>query len=178
MSTAIAIFLTRTAAEAINVLVRKLHKHQVAGERIENSGLNFNGSAAVFVAYENWRYITRSDATGRTQVAWFHDQRCGTKEHASGLHQGHFKLTSGYCVTMVRPFFMAPILRKFISPLTCFDALHRAIHKGDLANLDAEHRPLMRMVVGQPRNTGCTSHVMRTRKSGCCWTTLGWNPGL
>ena len=89
-------------------------------------------------------------------MAWFHDQCCGTKEHASGLHQGHFKLTSGYCVTKAS-IFQAPILRKLISPMTRFDALHGAIHKGDLANLDAEYRPLMRMVVGPPRNIGCAS---------------------
>ena len=39
---------------------------------------------------------------------------------------------------------------KVISPVACFGASHRAIHKDALAKLDVESRRLMRMVVGPP----------------------------
>ena len=40
-----------------------------------------------------------------------------------------------------------------VSPVACFGASHRAIHKDDLAKLDVEYRRLMRMVVGPPADT-------------------------
>ena len=46
---------------------------------------------------------------------------------------------------------------KVISPVACFGASHRAIHKDDLAKLDVEYRRLMRMVVGPPTDTNWAS---------------------
>ena len=42
-------------------------------------------------------------------------------------------------------------------PVACFGASHRAIHKDDLAKLDAEYRPLMHTVVGPPARTNWAS---------------------
>ena len=46
---------------------------------------------------------------------------------------------------------------KVVSPVACFGASHRAIHKDDLAKLDVEYRRLMRMVVGPPADTNWAS---------------------
>ena len=46
---------------------------------------------------------------------------------------------------------------KVISPVACFGASHRAIHKNDLAKLDVENRRLMRMVVGPLADTNSAS---------------------
>ena len=46
---------------------------------------------------------------------------------------------------------------KVISPVACFGASHRAIHKDVLAKLDVEYRRLMRMIVGPPADTNWTS---------------------
>ena len=46
---------------------------------------------------------------------------------------------------------------KVISPVACFGASHRAIHKDALAKLDVEYRRLMRMVVGPPADTNWAS---------------------
>ena len=46
---------------------------------------------------------------------------------------------------------------KAISPVACFSASHRAIHKDDLAKLDVEYRRLMRRVVGPPADTNWAS---------------------
>ena len=46
---------------------------------------------------------------------------------------------------------------KVISPVACFGASHRAIHKDDLAKLDVEYRRLMRKVVGPPTDTNWAS---------------------
>ena len=46
---------------------------------------------------------------------------------------------------------------KVISPVACFGASHRAIHKDDLAKLDVEYRRLLRMVVGPPADTNWAS---------------------
>ena len=46
---------------------------------------------------------------------------------------------------------------KVVSPVACFGASHRAIHKHDLAKLDVEYRRLMRMVVGPPADTNWAS---------------------
>ena len=48
---------------------------------------------------------------------------------------------------------------KVISPVACFGASHRAIHKDDLAKLDVEYRRLMRMIVGPPAGTSPPSTV-------------------
>ena len=50
-----------------------------------------------------------------------------------------------------------PYFEKIISPVACFGASHRAIHKDDLAKLDVEYRRLMRMVVGPPADTNWAS---------------------
>ena len=44
-----------------------------------------------------------------------------------------------------------------ISPVACFGASHRAIHKNDLVKLDVEYRQWMRMVVGPPADTNWAS---------------------
>ena len=46
---------------------------------------------------------------------------------------------------------------KVISPVACFGASHRAIHKDDLAKLDVEYRRLLRMVVGPLADTNWAS---------------------
>ena len=46
---------------------------------------------------------------------------------------------------------------KTISPVACFGASHRAIHKDDLAKLDVEYRRLLRIVVGPPTDTNWAS---------------------
>ena len=74
-------------------------------------------------------------------MAWLHDQRCRVKEHASGS-----PTSSSSCIKSFS-------FEKVISPVACFGASHRAIHKDDLAKLDVEYRRLMRMVVGPPADT-------------------------
>ena len=44
-----------------------------------------------------------------------------------------------------------------MSPVACFGASHRAIHKDDLAKLDVEYRRLMRMIVGPLADTNWAS---------------------
>ena len=46
---------------------------------------------------------------------------------------------------------------KVVSPVACFGASQRAIHKNDLAKLDVEYRRLMRMVVGPPADANWAS---------------------
>ena len=57
-------------------------------------------------------------------------------------------------MTKAYPFYN---FEKVISPVACFGASHRAIHKDDLAKLDVEYRRLMRMVVGPPTDTNWAS---------------------
>ena len=49
-------------------------------------------------------------------------------------------------------------LERVKSPVVCFCASHRAIHKGDLTNLDVEYRRLLRMVVGLTTILAYKSH--------------------
>ena len=49
-------------------------------------------------------------------------------------------------------------LERVKSPVVCFCASHRAIHKGDLTNLDVEYRRLLCMVVGLTAILAYKSH--------------------
>ena len=77
-------------------------------------------------------------------MAWLHDQRCRVKENSSGSPtssssciKSFFTLTNGYCVTQACPFYIGSDTSKklYQSPVACFGASHRAIHKHDLAKL-------------------------------------------
>jgi len=72
-------------------------------------------------------------------MAWLPDQCCGMKEHAlasSTSFSGCFKGFPRYVSVLHR----LRYFEKVLSPVACFGASHRPIHKDDFAKLDVEYR--------------------------------------
>ena len=109
-------------------------------------------------------------------MAWLHDKRCRIKtciwmfNIIFRLHHIFHANKWILCDKGVSILHRLRYFEKVISPVACFGASHRAIHKDDLAKLDVEYRRLLRMVVGPPAGTNWAS----------LWHEIlhGWNSKL
>ena len=190
------LLFARTAAEAmalLNDFVRKL----------QNIGLRLIAAKTVVLTSEvqppaslhtNNGVKLRVETRRGTQMAWLHDQCCRIKEHASLDLQHQLHAASRVCHANsanklilcdkgVSILHRLRYFEKIISPVACFGASHRAIHKDDLAKLDVEYHRLMRMVVGPPADTNWASpwhDILHgwNNKAQMLSTTLDWNLGL
>ena len=83
---------------------------------------------------------------------------------SGNTHQHHLQAARAFhadkwilCEKSVSVLHKLRYFEKVISPVACFGASHRAIHKDALAKLDVESRRLMRMVVSPPAHTNWAS---------------------
>ena len=161
------LLLARTAAEAMALLDDLVHK-------LPNIGLQLNtGKTVILTSEVQPPSFLHTDNEGKLRVLQQQEAHkwlgcmisaAGSKNMHSDL-QHHLQAASRafhankwiLCDKGVSVLHRLRYFEKVISPVACFGASHRAIHKDDLAKLNVEYRRLLRMVVGPPADTNWAS---------------------
>ena len=182
------LLFARTAAEAMALLDDLVHK-------LQNIGLQVNtGKTVVFLTSEvHPPFFLYTDNGSKLRVLQQQEAHkwLGCMISAAGSRNTHLDLQHHVqaaskvfhankwilCDKGVSVLHRLRYFERVISPVACFGASHRAIHKDDLAKLDVEYRRLLRMVVG-PLQTlighrpGTRFYMGGTTKYRCCRTKL------